>query len=827
MCGADAELRDELDSLLEAHESASGYFHDLSESIVSPAYDRLRHPATEADTSLPLRLQDALGEAYLIERELGGGAMSRVFLAEDRKLGRKVVIKVLPPGVAASMSAERFRREIQLVAQLQHPHIVPLFTSDSTDSLLWYTMPAVTGASLRERIARDGPLPVSDARKIWRDVLDALAYAHASGVVHRDIKPANILVSGRNALVTDFGIARAIEYAAGDAETTATGLAFGTPAYMAPEQINADEKIDHRADIYSAALVMHEMLEGRRPFDGRSAREQMLARLSHDAPAITRPGCPPALNDLVCRCMERDPGARPESAEAVLAELDLIPAITTRSESQGPRQRLMAYGLVAAGVVAAIVFGATRLANRNLPATAPAEVSSPSIAVLPLRDMSMDPADGSIADAMTEELNSTLGRTGNLRVAASTSVLALKNRQLDIRQIAESLRVSHVLEGGVQKVGSRLRMQVRLVDARDGATRWSETFDREMGDVFAVQDDIARAVALAVDTKFAGLPRNAKTRRYTANIEAYDLYLRGKSTLLLRTDSGRRQGFEYLRRAIAADSGFAAAYAGLSWLYLTESGRVPGNHRRVFGQAKDAALKAIQLDDSLPEGYSALGWALGGLGDNKAAETALKRAVAMDPAVDRGYEGLARTYAETRRPAEQLSAARLGMEVAPFSHAAIREMSLALYANGRCDEALEMLLPLKSLTPPSAVAGVVRGQCFAVKGMWPEAMAEYRWSMKNGNARAALGLLGHALARSGNTADARRILSDLLAGRSDSHGAFGIAVIYTGLRDYDKAFEWLVKAEDEGSSRVYIMGPLFADLHRDPRFARMIGARNK
>ena len=827
-CGADAELRAELDSLLESNESATDYFENLSASIVSPAYGSLSDPANiETDTTLLPRLQGALGEAYRIERELGGGAMSRVFLAEDRKLGRKVVVKVLPADLAASMSAERFRREIQLVAQLQHPHIVPLFTSDSTNSLLWYTMPAVAGESLRDRIVRDGPLPMADARKIWRDVLDALAYAHSSGVVHRDIKPANILVSGRNALVTDFGIARAIANAAGDAEATAPGLAIGTPAYMAPEQITGDEEIDQRADIYSAALVMHEMLEGRRPFEGRSGREQMLARLSKDAPLITRADCPAELRDLVRRCMEKIPTARPEGAEAVIGELDLIPVTGAPREIRRPKRRVVAYGLAAVAAVSVIGFGATRLTDNNVPATVSPTVSSPSIAVLPFRDLSTTAGDAAIADGMTDELNTILARTGNLRVVASTSVLALQNRQLDVRQIAESLHVSHVLEGGVQKVGSRLRMRVRLIDAKDGSTRWSETFDREMGDVFVVQDDIARAVALAVDTKFAGIRRNAKSRRYTANIEAYEMYLRGKSTLLLRTDSGRRQGFEYLRRAIAADSGFAAAHAGLSWLYLTESGRVPGNYRRVFGQAKDAALKAIQLDDSLPEGYSALGWALGGLGDNKAAETALKRAVAMDPAVDRGYEGLARTYAETRRPAEQLSAARLGMEVAPFSHAAIREMSLALYANGRCDEALEMLLPLKSLTPPSAVAGVVRGQCFAMKEMWPEAIAEYRWSMENGNARAALGLLGHALARSGDTAEARKILSDLLAGRRDSHGAFGIAVIYTGLRDYDKAFAWLAKSEDELSSRVYIMGPLFADLHRDARFDQILAARTK
>jgi serine/threonine-protein kinase len=827
-CAGDVALRAELDSLLEADESASDYFDNLAAGVVGPAYGSLSDNARiEPDPTLLPRLQEALGEAYRIERELGGGAMSRVFLAEEVKLARKVVVKVLPPELAASVSTERFRREIQLVAKLQHPHIVPLFTSDSTSSLLWYTMPAVAGESLRDRIARDGSLPLADARKIWRDILDALAYAHASGVVHRDIKPANILLSGRNALVTDFGIARAIENAVGNAETTAAGLAIGTPAYMAPEQIAADDEVDHRADIYSSALVMHEMLEGRKPFEGRSAREQMLARLSKEPPAIARGDCPADLSDLVRICMNKDPAARPESAEAVLTRLDLIPAAGAPKYFRRSRQRLVAYGVGAAAFVSAIAYGAIRLADKSISATvAPATAS---IAVLPLRDVSADPGNAAIADGMTEELNATLARAGNMRVAASTSVHALINRQLGIRQIAESLHVSHVLEGAIQREGPRLRMQVRLIDAADGSTRWSETFDREISDVFALQDDIASAVALAIDARVAASPHNVKPRRYTANIQAYDWYLQGMNTLLLlRTDSGRHRGLEYFQRAVDADSGFAAAYAGMSWIHLSESGLTPGNHLQAFRQAREAALKAIQLDDSLPQAYSALGWALsaiGPAGDLTAAEAALKRAVALDPAVYRGYEGLARVYALERRPVEQLTAAKLGLEVAPFSLAAMREMSLALYANGRCDEALEMLRPLTTLSPPASVAGVIRGQCFAVKGMWPQAIAEYRWAMKVGGARTALGLLGHALARSGQTAEAKEILADLIAKRKDSHGAFGIAVIYAGLRDYDNAFKWLAKSEDEGSSRVYIMGPLFADLQSDPRFDRIVRPR--
>jgi adenylate cyclase len=260
------------------------------------------------------------------------------------------------------------------------------------------------------------------------------------------------------------------------------------------------------------------------------------------------------------------------------------------------------------------------------------------------------------------------------------------------------------------------------------------------------------------------------------------------------------------------------------WVYLNEAGSRPGDYRAWRSRAEAAALKAVALDDSLADAHSALGWARM-LGDWSAAETELRRAIALDPAAYRGYEGLARLYMFTGRPAEQLAAARRGLELDPFSVSAAREMALALSTNNRCDEALELLRPLKDLTPPAGVAGVVRGQCYARKQMWPEAIGELRWAMETSDARTALAFLGYALARGGRRAEAHGILADLLAGRKHSHGAFGIALVYAGLRDYDRAFAWLEKAMEEGSWRPYIMDPLFEDLHRDPRFDRILQKR--
>jgi tetratricopeptide (TPR) repeat protein len=283
---------------------------------------------------------------------------------------------------------------------------------------------------------------------------------------------------------------------------------------------------------------------------------------------------------------------------------------------------------------------------------------------------------------------------------------------------------------------------------------------------------------------------------------------------------GRRQGIDHLHRAIAADSNFAAAYARLTWMYLNQTGTTPGDYREWWDRAEQVALRAVAMDDSLAEAHAALGWARYASYSNTAAEAELKRALALDPNVYRGYEGLARVYMMTGRPVEQLELARLGVAIDPLSLQAIRELALALNMNSRCDETLALLAPLKSLSPPVGIAGLIRGLCYAKQEMWPQAITELRWATETTEARASLAFLGYALARAGQRDEAMSILSDLLAGRKYSHGAFGIAVVYTGLGDYDQAFAWLDRAVEEGSVRVYIMDPVFEDLHRDPRFDR-------
>ena len=710
-CGPDDELRGELDSLLEAHSSAPEYFAGLAEQIVTPAYEAMTgvtHAASDA--ALLSQLRAAVGNLYHIERELGGGGMSRVFLAEDIKLARKVVVKVMPPAMSATVNADRFRREIRVAAQLQHPHIVPLLTAEASDTLLYYTMPFVIGESLRARLAREGALSVANATWIWRDVLDALAHAHSSDVVHRDIKPANILLGVRHAHVIDFGIARAMEGASEDVPAAGTGLVIGTPAYMAPEQITGAPHADHRVDIYAAGLVMYEMLTGRLPFTGDTSREVALARLTIAPAPLVRDDCSSELRDLVMRCLAKDPADRPASAEELLAALKDLRADAGQA-------------MAAAGS-----------ADAMLPYASPVRPE---------------------------------GRWRRpLAFAAAMAVV------------------------GAVAYGASLRKADG--DGVVGAPAESTSADR--------------------------FPLRADARRYMPNIAAYEWYVRGMDVSLLRSDSGRSLGASYFHRAIAEDSNYAAAYAGLVRMYLPGANRAEPDDSVWLRLAEAAALKAVSLDDSLAEAHAALGWIRMVNKDLHGAREKFEYAIALDPRVPRGHEGLARAFMWLGRPADQLVAARTGLANDPYSHSAIRELALALMMNGGCDEALERLRPLKAMIPTPGVVGVIGGQCYAAQEKWPEAIAEFRWARESSGAQTAESLLGFALARAGRREEAMAILGDLLAGRTNSHGAIGIAFVYAGLGDHDRAFEWLDKAVDQTLS-FYIMGPMFADLHRDPRFA--------
>jgi eukaryotic-like serine/threonine-protein kinase len=475
-------------------------------------------------TDLRDQVQQALGADFDIESELGGGGMSRVYVARDRKLQRQIVVKVLSPEIASELSADRFRREIMLSAALQHPHIVGVLSAGETGGLPYFTMPFVDGESLRTRLAR-GPLSIAHAVSILKDVARALAFAHARGIVHRDIKPDNVLLSGGSACVADFGVAKALSAALqGQSRNdmlTRVGTSIGTPQYMAPEQAAADV-VDHRADIYAFGIMAYEMLTGQPPFHGRSVKQLLAAQLT-EIPApleSTRPGVPSALSSLVMQCLEKEADQRPQSAAELIDSLE-NPAVVSgdfvSTPGMGGAQtpiRAASRGWRRVAVIIAAVFTlgalATMVGSRRVGAhgTTPgrlARAASPGvaaasqvIAVLPLVNLGNDSADSRIAEAIADQIANALTRVAGLRVLSSTTVASAFGKGRSPTEVARALNAHRLIEGTVQREGNRLRVTARVVDASDGSMLWADVYDGDTSDVFAIQDHIAEMVRSAL-----------------------------------------------------------------------------------------------------------------------------------------------------------------------------------------------------------------------------------------------------------------------------------------------------------------------------------------
>ncbi|HET6617732.1 MAG TPA: tetratricopeptide repeat protein [Gemmatimonadota bacterium] len=469
-------------------------------------------------------------------------------------------------------------------------------------------------------------------------------------------------------------------------------------------------------------------------------------------------------------------------------------------------------------MLAAVIFAATQLRDAP-PDTPAAEEEDYSIAVLPLSNLSSDPADAVLADGLTEELIAMLAKTGELRVIASTSAFAFRNRMADVRGIADSLGVSNILEGGVQKIGSRLRVQVRLVDADDGSTRWSETYDREIEDMFAVQEEIARAVARELGARLAGGNTTQLSRNRARNVAAYELYLRGSNTALLRSDSAVREGLEYFRQAVAIDSTYAAAYAGMSRMYnrLVGTGYGGMPDRDLKARAEEAALTAVALDDSLAEAHAVLGIVRMNALDFASAESEFKRAIELDPNHARIREWMVHLYLWTERPTEALAEARRALEIDPLSATAHAEVARTLVANHRYDEALAHLEQIADVQPPLLRTPWIAAQAYAGKEMWPEAIAALGCLPEEVNAVCA-----YMLARGEQRAEALRIQAKLIEHWGNGEvPASHVAIGYAGLGDFDQAFTWLEKSMGDNSLKGVnpsIMDPIFEDLREDPRF---------
>jgi serine/threonine-protein kinase len=627
------------------------------------------------ETDLQEHLQDVLGDAYDVERELGGGSMSRVFVVVERSLGRRVVVKVLPPEQVSGVSATRFQREILVTANLQHPHVLPVLSAGARGGLLYYVTPYVEGQSLRERLVFEGRLSVEDAVSILRDVADALAYAHERGIVHRDVKPENILLSRGHAILADFGIAHAAEQATTTPRITGAGPGVGTLGYQAPEQLANDPTVDARADVYALGAVGYELLAGQSPFTGATRREFATALLTEQAPPLTqhRADVPPVVVAAIARALEKDP----EKRFATGAEFrDALPAAargrTPEAIRRRRRRRRVAGALVLAAVAGAGALGLA-LGRRDV---APGRQS---LAVLPFKNLG--PAeDAYFADGITEELTSRLASVAGLSVISRTSADQYRGSKKSLRQIARELGADYVLEGSVRWERTadgegpgrgRVRVTPQLIRVRDDSHLWADRYDAELSDVFELQSRIASRVVGSLAVTLGGAERRRMDARPTENLAAYGDYIRGE---LLRVRDGAggdptalTRATELLTAATVADPRFALAFAKLSlahaMMYLAFVEHTPER----LARAQAAADSALALDPSLPEGHLAQGMLLEERGDVPRATAEYALAEAGRPNDSGILAHTARVLASRGRLPEGLKRLRRAAEIDPRS----------------------------------------------------------------------------------------------------------------------------------------------------------------
>ena len=830
------------------------------EGFLESPVDVLPNEATGAmpvPSDLQAYLQRALGDTYVVERELAGGGMSRVFIARERALGRAVVVKVLAPLLAAGVSAERFAREVRVVAALQHPNIVPLFTAGEAAGLPYYVMPYVPGESLRARLTREGRLPIADALSVLRDVARALAFAHEKGVVHRDVKPDNVLLSGDAAMVTDFGIAKAMT-AAGDADNrfdgdpsvphsrtlSAIGSTIGTPAYIAPEQVG-DPRVDHRADLYAWGVLAYELLAGQHPFATCTTPQEFVAAHLTETPAPLARSVPrlsPTLSSLVRRCLEKDPAKRPQSARDILDTLAVVATPpeghvgSTRRESRKVWPVVLAAVLLAVALTAPLVKlrRADRLEGRASPA-------SEALAVLPFDAVGGDTANAYLGDGIAAEIATALSKAGALRIASPTSVAAFRStHNVDVRELGRRLGVGTVLEGRVRRSGDRMRLTVQLTSVTDGMALWSEEYERQIKDVFQVQDEIARSIAGALRARLPGVawPQRAGALPSpgTDNAEAYDLYLRG-SYLLERRGGGVAKSVEYFERAIAEDKTFARAYARLAFALELLPNYASTPPREVEGRTMEAARHALALDSTLAEAYTAMGLAhMLALRWREASE-ALARAVAVDAGFAPGQYFYGSYLMRVGRVGECEEPMRRGRIADPLSVPASQLLAYCLSLLGRYDESAAESRRAYDLD--TAVAGP--------RGFGPLALLH---AGRADEARAiaarvtvsppvdGAGVAAYVLGSTGEYARASAMIRELEARQPNEWSVpMGLTYAYLGLGDTARALSALETAVRAGE-RPYITfaDPMFDPVRRSPRFAaavrrlgldaRLFGAQN-
>lgn len=766
---------------------------------------------------------------YRILEQIGAGGMGVVYRARDERLDRDVALKVLPAGTLTDEAArKRFRKEALSLSRLNHPNIATVHDFDSQEGIDFLVTELIPGVTLDDKLTV-GPLPEKDVIQIGMQLAEGLEAAHRQGVIHRDLKPANLRLTPEGRLkILDFGLAQRVGPADPASVTQSVMQAgpAGTLAYMSPEQLK-DEKVDARADLWAAGMVLYELATGRRPFEGKSSTA-LADQILHSAPPgpqVIQPRVSPRLADVILKCLEKDPENRYQSAKELMVDLRRLSGttVTTASVASPVRpargQWPVIAGVLAIGLIAALVY--VYKTRQTEPA---AETHIRSLAVLPLANLSGDPEQEYFADGITEAMITELAQISALRVISRTSVMSYKGGKKSLPEIARELHVDGILEGSVVRSGGKVRITAQLIQAVPERHLWAKAYDRDLRDVLAIQSEVARAVAEEIRVKLTPQEQSRLQKTQTVNPEAHDAYLRGRYHWNLGEPQDVEKARAYFEEALKKDPLYAPAYSGLSDYYSVLPFYTNARPDDVFPKAKAAVTKALELDDSLAEAHASLAyiqtyyeW------DWDAAGREFQRALALNPNDPNVRHRYSRYLSSLGRIEDAVREARRAQELDPLSTIIKANVGVIYYFGRKYDLAIGALQEVLKEDQNFSTAHWGLGLAYEQKGMQPEAIAEFEKAdaLSKHRSNNTIASLSHAYAAAGQAAKAQKLLDELESRRKPANiSGYQFAIALVGAGKKDQAFAELEKAFRERSTLLgYLkMDPRLDPLRSDPRF---------